>query len=233
MSYSIGLQVLRAKVRGFQAAGTTISSRISDSAGKRKASFWDKKRELGTYTRYHLIAYGLLRDIPYEQRTRRVKVDARKSQRIAHDKNCRCCTCSCKRAIIEANRKLTVDTGKKCLKKTMATIKMGDKLYLVTRRDIPAGYQAVQSCHAMRQFSAEHPERDCEWFTNSNYLALVSVPDEIELMRLITAAKDHGLKCSAFREPDVGGQITAIAIEPHKKTAELCKLLPLALKEFK
>ena len=51
-------------------------------------------------------------------------------------------------------------------------------------------------------------------------------------MRLITSAQDHGLRWSAFREPDVGGQITAIAIEPHPKAAELCKHLPLALKEL-
>lgn len=114
----------------------------------------------------------------------------------------------------------------------MATIKMGDKLYLVTRRDIAPGYQAVQSCHALRQFTADHPERDEEWFKNSNYLALLSVEDEVELMRLITEAKDMGLRWSAFREPDVGGQITAIAIEPHPKTAELCKSLSLVLKDL-
>lgn len=114
----------------------------------------------------------------------------------------------------------------------MATIKMGDKLYLVTRRDIAPGYQAVQSCHAMRQFTADHPDRDTEWFKNSNYLALLSVADETELMRLLVAASDKGLRTSAFREPDVGGQITAIAIEPHAKTAELCRELPLALKEL-
>lgn len=113
----------------------------------------------------------------------------------------------------------------------MAPIKMGDKLFVVTRRDISPGYQGVQSQHALRQFTADHPERDAEWFNNSNYLAWLSVEDEVELMRLITSAQDHGLKWSAFREPDVGGQITAIAIEPHSKTTELCKGLPLALKD--
>lgn len=113
---------------------------------------------------------------------------------------------------------------------TKVSIKMGDKLYLVTRRDIAPGYQAVQSCHAMRQFTADHPDRDGEWFKSSNYLALVSVADEVELMRLIAAAKDHDLCWSAFREPDIGGQITAIAIEPHPKTVELCHMFPLALK---
>jgi peptidyl-tRNA hydrolase len=114
----------------------------------------------------------------------------------------------------------------------MATIKMGDKLFVVTRRDISPGYQGVQSQHALRQFTAEHPERDAEWFKNSNYLAWLSVEDEVELMRLITSAQDIGLRWSAFREPDVGGQITAIAIEPHPKAAELCRGLPLALREL-
>lgn len=112
----------------------------------------------------------------------------------------------------------------------MATIKEGDKLYLVTRRDISAGYQAVQSCHAMRQFTADHPDIDLEWFKASNYLALLSVENEAELMRLLGKAADAGLRWSAFREPDVDGQITAIAIEPHERTAELCKSLPLALR---
>ena len=115
----------------------------------------------------------------------------------------------------------------------MATIKMGDKLFLVTRRDISAGYQAVQSCHAIRQFTNDHPEIDCEWFKNSNYLALLSTTNEIELMKLIIAAKEAGIRFSIFREPDVGGEITAIALEPHPKSSEICKGLPLALKEFK
>ena len=112
----------------------------------------------------------------------------------------------------------------------MTSIKSGDKLYLVTRGDLAPGYQAVQSCHAMRQFTADHYDVDCEWFKKSNYLALLSVTNEIELMRLIVNATDLGLKWSAFREPDVGGAITAIAIEPHPKTQEMCKHLPLAIK---
>lgn len=113
---------------------------------------------------------------------------------------------------------------------TKATIKMGDKLFLVTRRDISPGYQAVQSCHAIRQFTADHPTIDAEWFSRSNYLALLSVANELQLMKLIIDADANGLRWSAFREPDVGGAITAIAIEPGVKAAELCKDLPLALK---
>lgn len=65
--YSIGLQVLRAKLRGFHAAGSTISSRISKSEKERKNRLWDAKRSLGTHCRHHLVAYGLLRGVPYHQ----------------------------------------------------------------------------------------------------------------------------------------------------------------------
>lgn len=119
------------------------------------------------------------------------------------------------------------------MSKVTHPINMGDKLYLITRRDISPGYQGVQACHAMRQFTADHPERDIEWFKSSNYLAFLSVQNEIELMRLLVAASDHGVRTSAFREPDVGGAITAIALEPHPKTIELCKNLQLALRDVK
>ena len=113
------------------------------------------------------------------------------------------------------------------------TIKAGDKLYVITRRDIVPGYQGVQSQHAAVQFAFDHAERAAEWFKGSNFLAWLSVADEVELMRLLVAAKDHGIRWSAFREPDVGGAITAIALEPGPKTVDLCKGLPLALKELK
>jgi hypothetical protein len=111
-------------------------------------------------------------------------------------------------------------------------IKRGDKLVLVTRRDISPGYQAVQSCHGIRQFTADHPEVDTEWFTASNFLALLSVENEIELMRLLVQAQDAGIRWSAWREEDVGGQITSIALEPGEIAQKLCRDLPLALKEF-
>lgn len=132
------------------------------------------------------------------------------------------------------SQKVVKGTGRKApRKKAVKTpIQMGDKLFLITRRDISPGYQAVQSCHALRQFTAEHPDVDLEWFNQSNYLALLSVADEVALMKLITKASDAGLRWSAFREPDVGGKITAIAIEPHPTAAQLCKNLPLALKEL-
>jgi hypothetical protein len=65
--YHIGLQVLRAKIRGFQVTGSTITSRISKSEKERKNRLWNEKRRLGLHCRYHLVAYGLLRGVPYSQ----------------------------------------------------------------------------------------------------------------------------------------------------------------------
>jgi len=94
-----------------------------------------------------------------------------------------------------------------------------------------AGYQAVQSIHAMRQFTAEHPDIDKEWFTNSNYLGLLAARDESELLEIIQKADMYNIKYSVFKEPDVDNAITAIALSPGEKSKRLCSRLPLALKE--
>ena len=101
---------------------------------------------------------------------------------------------------------------------------------MITRQDLEPGYQAVQSMHALRQFTAEHPEIDKMWFEQSNYLGLLSVADEQELNMLIEQATAHDINFSIFREPDVENQITAIALAPGQKSKKLCSKLPLALK---
>lgn len=101
---------------------------------------------------------------------------------------------------------------------------------MITRSDLEPGYQAVQSMHALRQFTAEHPEIDRLWFDQSNYLGLLSVANEKELYNLMEQAQMQDIKFSIFREPDIGDQITAIAIAPGAKSKKLCSRLPLALK---
>lgn len=103
-------------------------------------------------------------------------------------------------------------------------------MYVITRSDLDPGYQAVQSMHALRQFTAEHPEVDRQWFEQSNYLGLLSVANEIELQDLISMAAQQDIKFSIFREPDIEDQITAIALAPGPKSKKLCSRLQLALK---
>lgn len=96
--------------------------------------------------------------------------------------------------------------------------------------DIAPGSQAVQSCHALRLFVHEHKEIELEWYNNSNYLALLSVNNESELIELLRMAHNKNIPASYFREPDMQNQITAIALAPGSKSKKLCSKLKLALR---
>jgi hypothetical protein len=80
------------------------------------------------------------------------------------------------------------------------------------------------------QFNFEHKDIANEWFINSNYLALLAVENELELINIIQQAKLNDICVSVFREEDVDNAITAIALSPGEKTKKLCSRLPLALK---
>jgi len=84
--------------------------------------------------------------------------------------------------------------------------------------------------HALRQFTADHPEIDKCWFERSNYLGLLSVKDEEELHGLIERAVSNNIRFSIFKEPDIGDRVTAIALEPGLLSKKLCSNLKLALK---
>jgi hypothetical protein len=83
--------------------------------------------------------------------------------------------------------------------------------------------------HALRQFTADHPEIDKLWFEQSNYLGLLSVKNEYELHILIQRAMQNNIRFSVFKEPDIEDQVTAIALEPGPLTKKLCSSLKLAL----
>lgn len=102
------------------------------------------------------------------------------------------------------------------------------KLYVVTRSDLPAGAQCAQSCHALRLFSEEHPHIDRYWYAKSNNLVVLTVADEGALLDLVARATRGGVACAAFREPDFGDALTAVAIEPDG--AKLVSNLRLALR---
>jgi hypothetical protein len=81
------------------------------------------------------------------------------------------------------------------------------------------------------QFAMEHPDINKVWYENSNYLGFLSTTDEPALVQLIEQAIIHNIQFSVFREPDIGNQITAIALAPSPKSKKLCSKLKLALKE--
>ena len=106
------------------------------------------------------------------------------------------------------------------------------KLTTITRRDLSAGYQSVQSTHAAIQFVFEHPEIANIWFKDP-YLAQLSVENEDALKHLIHKLQKNDIKYSIFREPDLGNEITAIAIEPSDKARRMLSYCPLMLKEYR
>lgn len=101
-----------------------------------------------------------------------------------------------------------------------------DKLYIIVRSDLSPGLQAAQACHGLRLFVEEHEETDQKWYTESNNLVLLQVPNETELLALRDRA--NGIPSSLFREPDVNDEATALTLGPEAKG--LVSNLPLLLK---
>lgn len=98
------------------------------------------------------------------------------------------------------------------------------------RADLPPGLQMAQSVHAMAHFHHDHTDLVKPWLLASNFLVVVSVPDENALLDLIKEAKERGLTVTAVREPDIGDEVTAAAFEPGSRLRRLLAELPLALK---
>ena len=67
----------------------------------------------------------------------------------------------------------------------------------------------------------------------SEIIAFLSVENEKTLHDLTIKFKINGLEHSAFFEPDIGNQLTAVTVEPSDVARKICSNLPLALKEFK
>lgn len=101
------------------------------------------------------------------------------------------------------------------------------KLFLISRRDLDPGSQAVQAAHALTEFLLHHQEVAKDWHGRSNTLAFLSVANERALGVLLRKARDRRTPVSAFREPDRQDELTALAIGPEGKS--LVRDLPLAL----
>lgn len=104
---------------------------------------------------------------------------------------------------------------------------MRNRLYLVTRRDLPAGQQAVQAAHALRAFVDGHPSIDRAWYSASRTLVLLAARDEASLAALASEAAARGFSVAPHHEPDHGGALGAIALGP--EAGSLLRKIPLAL----
>ncbi|HZM84207.1 MAG TPA: peptidyl-tRNA hydrolase [Candidatus Limnocylindrales bacterium] len=97
----------------------------------------------------------------------------------------------------------------------------------MTRGDLPPGVQCCQAVHAAVEFTLAYPALAGDWHSASNTLAILAASDELALAWLCRDAVAAGLRHARFREPDLGGVLTAAAFEPAAKP--LLKHLPTAL----
>lgn len=103
----------------------------------------------------------------------------------------------------------------------------------VTRSDLAPAQQAVQSAHAAIDFCFQHPNKASPWNKESNYLVMLAVNSQKQLELLIEKCKERFIEHSVFTEPDIGNEITAVALEPSPSTQRLVRNIPLMLKTEK
>jgi hypothetical protein len=78
-------------------------------------------------------------------------------------------------------------------------------------------------------FSQEHRHMTKKWIKNSNYICVLEA-EKNDILSLIENVKYHNIQYSIFEEPDLGNEITAIAIAPGQMSKFLCSNFKLALK---
>jgi hypothetical protein len=95
---------------------------------------------------------------------------------------------------------------------------------VIVRADLPPGDQAVQAAHAAVEFALRFPGQVPET------LVLLAAGDELELDFLIELLSGDVAYCT-FREPDLGGSLTAVALAETRLTRRMTAGYPLALRE--
>lgn len=103
------------------------------------------------------------------------------------------------------------------------------KLVTVTRKDLHAGYQLVQTAHSVAEFAHQFPQEFAEWNQQSKYIISLSVDNEEKLQRLFYKLQDNGANVVAFNEPDIQDQLTSICYYGTPELRKLTEKLDLAL----
>lgn len=76
------------------------------------------------------------------------------------------------------------------------------------------------------QFALAFPGFTAEWQRDSGTLAILAASDELALGWLYDDAILAGLHAVSFHEPDLGGALTAVALEPAARS--IVRRLPAA-----
>jgi peptidyl-tRNA hydrolase len=100
-------------------------------------------------------------------------------------------------------------------------------MYVAVRADLSPGLATAQAVHAAFAFSRAHPEITNAWMDLSQYLVIVSVPDENALLTLLAKAAGAEVDYTLWREPDLEHTGTALALGPCPLSKRLCANMPL------
>jgi len=92
------------------------------------------------------------------------------------------------------------------------------KLYILVDSSLPLAYRSVQGGHAVAQWLLDHPAQS--W--NNHILVYLDCPD-LELWQ--TKLQRYRLDYSVFIEPDLGNQLTALAVYTDKKVLSRLNLM--------
>ena len=99
---------------------------------------------------------------------------------------------------------------------------------MVTHSELPPQYQIPQTMHVVAEFAAQHHEEYKQWYQSSNSVISLATKTEQELYQLKDKLESKRIKLVVFREPDIGGFITAIGLIPGPLNKKLLSNLPLA-----
>lgn len=85
---------------------------------------------------------------------------------------------------------------------------MDERMYVITRRDLPKPVQTVQAIHAAIEITAKQHLR---FLAGTPWVIVYGVEDEKALTEWCDRLNKKSAPHLAFREPDMGNQLTAIA----------------------
>lgn len=70
-----------------------------------------------------------------------------------------------------------------------------------------------------------------DWYETSSYLVLLGVADEAELASWQARLTTKGCVLTSWHEPDMGNELTALAVAPSPTAERTLSSLPLLLRE--
>lgn len=118
------------------------------------------------------------------------------------------------------------------LKAQPSSTERSDKIYLVTHAELTVGHQITQTAHVIAELAVAHPEHFSKWHNLSQSIIVLQTPCSESLFELYVRAQDAMLAVEAFREPDLGDEITALAFLPHADNVRFLANLSLAGKRL-